>query len=189
MARSFRPEPENELGRLFQEFRYTAYRLETLQRYDVPAERAGFARFLAGDTADERSIVGGWIERVVSRAVQAGKRMQRVHVVELPLTDYLRFEFAWGYRHSVRAGEDVRILPVAAGEWPEHLPRNLDYWLFDSCHLVRMHYRDDGSFAGAERIQDPVDIVQAGHLRDVALHSAVRFEEYASRETSPSQPR
>jgi hypothetical protein len=43
-------------------------------------------------------------------ARQAGKVMQRVHLITEPPTDYLRFELAF-YRGSVLAGEDIRILP------------------------------------------------------------------------------
>ena len=39
----------------------------------------------------------------------ADRRWRRVHVVELPLSDYLRYECEWGYTDNAAHGEDVRI--------------------------------------------------------------------------------
>ncbi|WP_067800178.1 DUF6879 family protein [Actinomadura formosensis] len=147
-------------------FRYTAYRLEALQRYDVSYEKEEFALFLAGQARGGFPGIADWIEGNVRPAKKAGKRMHRVHVVEEPLSDYVRFECAWSYEHTVPAGEDVRIIPVGRGEWPEGIPRR-DYWLFDSCRFVTMHYERDGAFAAAEIIDDPEEIVQANHWRGV----------------------
>ncbi|MEO3808431.1 DUF6879 family protein [Sphaerisporangium sp. B11E5] len=180
MRRDFKPLPGEELGRLFQSFRYTAYRLETLQEYRVPTEMEEFARFLDDENDGEgRSIVDPWIDRVVTPAKRAGKFMHRVHVVKTPLSDYLRFEFAWGYRHTVDAGENIKILAVEEGEWPVDLPVGYDYWLFDSSCLVAMHYENDGSYVGAELIEDPKRIIQANYLRDLAVNTAVSYENFA----------
>ena len=85
----------------------------------------------------------------------AGKLMRRVHVVEEPLSDYLRYEML-SYRPNAEAGEDVRILPVRPGEWPD-LPHH-DYWLFDSADLWLMNYDRDGHFLGAK------SVTAAGHV-------------------------
>jgi hypothetical protein len=74
----------------------------------------------------------------------------------------------------------VRIIPVRQGEWPEGLPR-YDYWLFDSCRLVTMHYEGDGAFRAAEIVDDPEKIVQANLWRDLAVSRAVPYREFAAR--------
>ncbi|MFG2049912.1 DUF6879 family protein [Micromonospora sp. NPDC048935] len=53
LTRSFTSLDDDEFNQLFRDFRYTAYRLETLQRYDVSYEQDEFARFLAGQTRGE----------------------------------------------------------------------------------------------------------------------------------------
>jgi hypothetical protein len=166
-------------NRHFHEFRYTAYRLESLQRYDVTYEREEFQRFLDGETRGEFPGIGEWVA-TVRRAVTAGKRMHRVHVVQEPLSDYVRFECGWAYEHTVAAGEDVRIIPVAAGSWPAGLPRH-DYWLFDSAVLIKMHYDRDGKFEVAEVADDPRDIVEANYWRDLAVAKATPYRHYAAR--------
>lgn len=166
---------EEEFDRFFEECRYTAFRLETLQTYDVGYEEEAFARFLAGGGTLTTESQKEW-ERLVS----AGRHFQRVHVVTEPLTDYVRFECAWAYRASVRAGEDVRVLPVAEGAWPEGVPQ-CDFWLFDSQHLVCMNYTTDGTMLTPELVTEPEEIVRANAVRDRALHLATAFTEYEKR--------
>ncbi|MER6573924.1 DUF6879 family protein [Streptomyces sp. NPDC001093] len=178
MGRKFYSLADEEFNRLFTEFKFTAYRLESLQRYDVSYEQDEFARFLSGEARGEFPGIAEWIDGTVAKAVAAGKVLSRVHVVELPLSDYVRFECAWAYEHTVEAGEDVRILPVSKQEWPSELPHH-DYWLFDSTQLVAMYYEEDGSFSAAEIIDDPQRIVEANYWRDAAQASAIPYREFA----------
>ena len=180
MGRVFTSLGDREFNRLFLEFQYTAYRLEVLQRYDVSYEEDEFSRFLAGESRGEFPGISEWINGTVAKAVAGGKRMHRVHVVEEPLSDYVRFECAWAYEHTVSAGEEVRIWPVPEGEWPAEIPR-YDYWLFDSSRLVAMHYEDDGRFASAEMVEDANQIVRANRWRDIAVESSMPYRGFASR--------
>jgi hypothetical protein len=93
---------------LFDWFTTRAFRLETLDQYAVGYEEEAMRRFLAGQPVDP-GFVAAWLEQLAI-ATSAGRQMQRVHVVTEPLSDYLRYEMD-GYRHSVAAGENVRILP------------------------------------------------------------------------------
>jgi hypothetical protein len=170
------PEPP-DFGDRFKTFRYTAYRLETLQSYDVPQEEESLAAFLAGDPVSFGPSKDGWTA-TIANAVAAKKSMRRVHVVEEPLSDYLRYEML-SYRPNVEAGEDVRILPVTPGRWP-NLPLD-DYWLFDSAELWLMDYDEDGHFTGVVPVTDAVEIVMANHWRDAALHAAVPYADYVRR--------
>jgi hypothetical protein len=179
VGRLFRSLDDPGFNRFFTEFRFTAYRLESLQYYDVSDERAEFELFLNGQERGEFPGIAQWIEGTVKPARRAGKHLHRVHVVEEPLSDYVRFECAWAYTHTVRAGEDVRLIPVPAGEWPPGLPHH-DYWLFDSSVLVVMHYQDDGAFEAAEIVDDPVQVVQANLWRDLAVSRSLSFESFAA---------
>ncbi|WP_026414038.1 DUF6879 family protein [Actinomadura oligospora] len=180
MGRIFHSLADPEFNRLFADFRFTAYRLESLQRYGVFYEEDEFALFMDGQERGEFPGIADWIEGTVRPAVRAGKRMHRVHVVEEPLSDYVRFECAWSYEHTVAAGEDVRIAPVYQGEWLDGLP-HYDYWLFDSRQLVTMHYEDDGTFTAAEIVEDPEQLVLANHWRDMAVASSMPYREFAAR--------
>lgn len=178
MSTTFTPLDGKEFGKLFRDFKYSAYRLETLQQYSVPNEMEAFARFKSGQPRGVFPGASEWLENTVKPAIQAGKHMHRVHVVEEPLSDYVRFECLWGYSYSDGIGEEIKILPVNLGEWPDELPR-LDYWLFDSSLMVRMNYDSDGAFESADLATDPAMIVKANLWRDAAVNRSISFSAFA----------
>lgn len=157
-------------------FKYSAYRLELLDEYDSPSARIRVARFLAGDP-DDAGVRAYW-DRVVGEARRAGKTMQRVHVITEPLTDYLRFELAF-YCGSVRAGEDIRILPgdLAAGL---DLP-GFDYWLLDGERVAVMYYGDRGIWLRTEIVTEPSFVADCCRWRDEALSRAVPLGDYMAK--------
>ena len=119
-----------------------------------------------------------WLDLLRETAAQ-GRRITRVRVVSLPLTDYSRFG-VWCAQFTGGAGEDIRYLErdvASALNLPHH-----DYWLFDSRLLLRMHFDDGDAFLGGEIIEDPVEIVQHNYWRDAAWHHAVRRDDFATQQ-------
>ena len=160
---------------IFDWFGQSAFRLETLDHYAMEYEEEAVQRFLAGEPRDT-SYIDGWLQRVRA-AVGGGRRVQRVHVVSEPLSDYLRFEIT-GYRLNVEAGEDVRILPrqaTAGLDLPDH-----DFWLFDDHQVVCMRYDGEGAFLGAEQIDDPGAAARYGAWREAALGAAIPYDRYVA---------
>src|SRR5690242_17822348 len=76
---------------LFTQFRHTAYRLESLQVYDVGYEIGPFRAFLAGQSRPRDESKNAWTE-MLRNSRRDGKIVQRVHLVGETLTDYLRYE-------------------------------------------------------------------------------------------------
>ena len=171
-----------EFDALFTSFRHTAYRLETLQIYDVSYEIEPYRAFLAGEPRPRDAAKNAWTAMLAHSAAD-GKIVQRVHLVNEPLTDYLRYELEWSYPPNVEAGEDIRILPIdsisAADLERSSIPG--DYWLFDSSDLWIMHYDDDGAFLCIEQVSEPEAIVTCAYWRDAALHRAIPYYEYMRR--------
>lgn len=158
----------------FDSFQREAFRLETLPTYNMTSERAEYEAFLAtGDLHIPED--DPWLIHV-RHFRSTGRWVGRVHVVTRPLSDYLRYEFAV-YRHTVQAGEDVRILDLT-GQPDPGLPTQ-DFWLFDEAAVVRMDYRSDGVQVGRELLEglDPALYVARKRL---ALKRAVAFEEYVT---------
>jgi hypothetical protein len=164
-----------EFLQLFENFQHTAFRFETLDRYAVPEEDEALRRFLAGEPPDP-SLFTSWFA-LVQAATAAGKPIQRVHLISEPLTDYLRYEFAY-YQHSTAAGEDVRVLPRARTEGLD-LP-DRDFWLFDSRLAALMRFDRDGHLHGVELTDEPQVVARCCYWRDVALHHATTFERYVA---------
>lgn len=180
-----------EFHRHFREFRYTAWRLETLQHYEVPYEAPGFAYFTEHGRLNSAAIavMREWADAVIAPAVADGKYIGRVHVIEMlqladtdstvmSFTDYINFEMK-EYEISKAAGEDVRILFTPAGKWPHNVwNRGHDFWLFDSSTLMEMHYHPDGSFDHAyvhNELTNPAAIVRANLCRDAAMAQSKPF--------------
>ncbi|WP_406023806.1 hypothetical protein OH802_28980 [Nocardioides sp. NBC_00850] len=168
-----------DLGSAFQNLTTSWFRLETLQAYDVEEEHESFAEFLRTGRLDSPGDVK-WRE-MISGHVDAGRSLQRVHVIEEPLTDYVRYEIA-EYVRNREAGEDIRLLPVPAGDWPEGLPQGTDFWLLDdgqsSQSAWAMAYDNEGRFLGVEEVQDPDLIDTYRRWRDTALGLSVPLNDY-----------
>ncbi|WP_030547094.1 DUF6879 family protein [Streptomyces albus] len=160
----------DEFGRLFEEFRRTAFRLETLSVYDVEDERDEYAAFLAGEPMPPEWSDNPWVRSMTD----LGKSVSRVHVLRSPLTDYLRYELS-AYPGNITAGEQIGIIDLAEKEvtgLPDH-----DFWLFDDERVYRMHYTSDGKFQGAEPL--PSDrLREYRRYRDIAQSHAVPFSDY-----------
>jgi hypothetical protein len=162
-------------GRLFSGIRSSWFRLETLQRYDVEYEREDLAAFLRGEPID--TTPGPW-QATLRDHVTSGRQLARVHVLEEPLSDYVRYELA-AYVPNVEAGEDVRVIAVRRGDWPEDVPRH-DFWLFDDERLWLMDYDPQGRFQATRRVDDPAAVDQHRRWRDAALAQSIPLADYAA---------
>lgn len=161
---------DSEVDELFATFDYTAFRLHVRDRYDVPRETESIQKFLAGEPKDldKELWFKPWMDMIREITAQ-GKRVERVRVVTVPLTDHSRYGL-WSARFNNEAGEDIRYLDRDhAGGFPSH-----DYW------LVKRNVDDvDDHFVSAEIIDDPAEVVRHNYWRDLAWHRAVRREDFA----------
>jgi len=76
-------------------FPQLGFRLELHPIYTMPGETDELRRFMAGQKPPP-DYHYGWLDTVAT-ARAAGKTMRRVRVVRRPLTDYIRYEFEWGF--------------------------------------------------------------------------------------------
>ncbi|AUY50671.1 DUF6879 family protein [Streptomyces sp. CB01881] len=162
------------LGEWLSQFSREAFRLETLDDYSQSGGVDAYRAFLAGEEQPEEYKTAGWV-KTVADATRAGKRMYRVHILSRPLTDYLRFELAWGYHRNMAAGEEFFILDTTSQENPT--PEASDFWLFDDETVVAMSYEDNGKYLGAEFLGGSrVDEFRA--CRDTVMAHSVPFAEW-----------
>jgi len=161
----------DEFGHLFSDFEQFAYRLETLPEYRIAGEVERRAKFAAGAPPEPSP----WV-KTVAAATAAGRTVQRVRLVP-ELTDYLRFEFTWGYPFSSEAGERISVLEPAQVTDVD-LPG--DYWLFDGKYVVLMHYDEEGGLTRRELIE--ADVETYVRSREVAQSRAVPWAEWWSRQ-------
>ncbi|MEU9172204.1 DUF6879 family protein [Streptomyces sp. NPDC048420] len=169
-------QPFASISHLFQDFKHTAWRLETRRGYASDRKNPKWPLFLAGEdigSAPDNS----WRENVRAQTAQ-GKRFERVRVVDEPLTQGQEFLLA-SAPSNITAGEDIRNLTRAQARelrLPDH-----DFWLFDSKIVARFAFDDDDTTLGVYVTEDPAEVLAACQARDAAWHFAVRTEEFARR--------
>ncbi|GGV03404.1 DUF6879 family protein [Streptomyces spectabilis] len=159
--------------RYFDAFEREAWRFEAQPTYTVPKEQANVARFLRGEAKPADHNVR-WHERVRGYVV-SGRYVGRVRVVRQPLTDYQRYQFAWGIPGNIAAGEDIRVLDVTRED--HGLPLSgRDWWMFDETRVAHLNFRPDGTQINREAYEG--DPAPYQHWKRTALERAVPFEEY-----------
>ena len=123
---------------LFTGFTVSAFRLELLQAYGSEVETDAYRSFASAE------FMRPWCE-LVSEHSARGRRMDRVHVVDLPLSPYVRFEISCAYVHSSRAGENILLVDRTALD--DDLRRRLshDFWLFDDRTVLVQKYDELGA--------------------------------------------
>lgn len=156
----------------FKEFKNEAFRLELLQQYIVPEEADMLRLFL--ETGElELPEDDEWLE-TIHNAKSRGASMKRVHVIEKPLSDYIRFELK-AYEYNQRAGEDIFLL-----DHDDYLALNLgelnDFWLFDDEFVLNMVYAEDGTFTRSEPVVQ--SIKKYIDVRDALLAVSVPLNQY-----------
>jgi hypothetical protein len=166
----------------FDTFRSTAFRLETLQHYDAPAEYERIAAFREGMPLPERSPrTSPWLRRVAETTAE-GKRWSRVRVVDRPLSEYVRFELVT-YVESQRAGEDIHV--TDRQEHPALEALRTDFWLFDvetsQPFAALMEYDQQGRYLGAEVTSAPEAVRACTATRDLALRHSAPLATYLAR--------
>jgi hypothetical protein len=166
-----------ELGTTLRTAKRSLFRLELQAAYDVPADGNDFQRFLAGESGPDMGRKQRWLDFLREQRTQ-GIYRHRVRALRTPLSEYDRYAAAWGYSYNVPAGDDTRILDVAAHPlqaWIDH-----DFWLIDDQIPVRMHYDETGQFTGAEVVESRLPTYRVA--RDVAWTFAEPFEQWWHRQ-------
>ncbi|MGH3547431.1 MAG: DUF6879 family protein [Pseudonocardiaceae bacterium] len=134
--------------RMFRLFAADAFRIETRDHYDVPAEAPAIAEF---EATGQILIYEGkqrWLDQLASHTA-AGRTIRRVHTVHASrLSSYLRWEFASQVATSVPAGEDIRIADL--DRHPE-LATDTDVWIFDDAVAVKMWQQTEDGVNGVAR--------------------------------------
>lgn len=141
----------------FDNFRKTAFRLETLPSYDVGDVGAEATRIRAIKEhlpVPERSVRSDpWLARIARTTLDsaAPKQWQRVRVVDEPLTEYQRIELVALVEAQAAGDENFLVSRAVVGDVP-------DMWLFDAgrrqAHAIVMDYDDDGHWLGCQLVTD-----------------------------------
>lgn len=163
----------------FRYFRHDAFRLEAQPVYTVDVEREAFDDYLRGEprAADAYGFYAEWLGKVRD-VTKAGRRIERVRILETPPTTYQAFELHMA-RYNLAAGETLRTITRAAAE-KAGLPARDDWWLFDSQAVAVMRFEADGTPLGGTILTDPAIVSRYCTWRDLAVHHSAPFTDRAA---------
>ncbi|MFI7707576.1 DUF6879 family protein [Nonomuraea sp. NPDC049480] len=174
-----------EFNACFDRFTTSVFRLEARQHYTVPDEDADMHLWQQGHPLPDRSVrTSPWLRRIAVTTA-AGKYWSRVHLVDLPLSPYLEFEFA-GYLENAAAGEEIRV--AIRRDHPEMAELQEDFWLFDGgtpdAYGLTMQYDDDGRYVGSDLVTDPDRLAEYQKAREMAWTAAMPLNAFMARSAS-----
>jgi len=167
------------LGRCFEVFTVSAFRLETLRAYAARGEEDRLRAFRRGLPLPERPArASRWLRRIAATTA-AGKSWHRVRVLDRPLSEHECYRLL-GYRESAEAGEVIRIADRSACPDLDTLAR--DFWLFDAGtakpFAALMNYDHAGEYLGAAVTAEPAVIMACVTARNLAHRCSVPLGVY-----------
>ncbi|MGH3854247.1 MAG: DUF6879 family protein [Pseudonocardiaceae bacterium] len=165
----------DDLRRIGGAAKQSAFRLETLPQYLVPQEAERLAMWNAGKLIPPRTPENSEMLARLQHDAARGFRRYRVHILDQPLTAYLRFEL-YLYLDSVEVGSEIYV--VDRDDHPDLTDLHEDFWLYDDEIAVRMIYDDEGHFMYPELVNN---IKPYREMRDTALRHSEPLTDYLAR--------
>jgi len=151
----------------FNSFQKSAFRVEILQRYNVDEEREAYEFFM------KNKKVPDWLwedwRDIVRQAESRWAIMQRVHLIQFPISSYVLFEME-AYKKNVEVWEEIFYLPSENCS----IEVNSDFWIFDDNVVLKMFYDEDGCFLKFEEMENAGSYLQ---IKNYLLKNKRNIEE------------
>ncbi|MFF1684446.1 MULTISPECIES: DUF6879 family protein [unclassified Streptomyces] len=160
-------------GRLFENFKHTAWRLETRERYTSDEGTSTYAEFLKG-VAPTWDLTTPWSTTIRAKTDQ-GARVERVRIVDSPATVGQRYLIAHAEKNAA-LGEDVRNIDRTYAD--EFQLGTEDFWIFDSRLVALLNFDEDDNLTDVELITEPGRVNRYAQLRDAAWHYAEPYQDF-----------
>jgi len=152
------------------------FRLEMLQNYSVEYEKENWRNFKLGKSPELNESMAEWCE-IVQSAKARNCAFERVRVIDLPISDYIKFECQWAYNYTIPAGENITVIENSE-ELKEFLQSTnltiLDFWLFSDNECYFMLYDLFGKFIGAAKNQKNIKEYVA--IKDKCLEKSIELK-------------
>ncbi|BFP50655.1 hypothetical protein SCMC78_04620 [Streptomyces sp. CMC78] len=160
-------------GKLFENFKHTAWRLETRRRYASDEVTDTYDQFLRGE-APVWDLDTPWA-RTIREKTAEGASVARVRIIDAPPTDGQRYLTAHAEKNEA-LGEVIRNLSRTQADALQ-LPLE-DFWLFDSRLVALLRFDGDDNLVDVELITEPAEVVRYAMARDAAWHHAVPYAQF-----------
>lgn len=151
----------------------SVFRVELLQSYAWPGEAHRLSEWRA--TGNITPDTGEQWDRLAAQ-VAAGIPNTLLHVIDLPLTDYLRYEFVAYQANNLRAGQDVRI--AVRDSHPALVDQTEEFALYDDVLVWFRYDHETGVKLGWERDDDRASIESCRQFRDLAMSQSMPLMQF-----------
>lgn len=157
----------------------SAFRLELLPSYKVDQEIEALKQFANGAKSPSPGFNQDWL-LLVGELVARKVKVQRVRLIDEPVSDYIKFEIGWGYSNNVRVGEEIKVISRDSFDLlAEPAPITKDFWLFDDEICVFLEYDFTGKFLGLNRLSgEAVNLYKQIKQTAVKLSLDIRETKY-----------
>lgn len=158
--------------KLWSEAKRDIFRLETLDRYVVDEEEEAFEKYKRGEKFYDKEFEG-WLKEI-KNTVDKSIAVRRVHIVSLPLSEYVRFEIEEGYTKTQKQGEGVFMIDRQKTEGSFE-----DFWMFDDKIVLPMIYDKDGRFLREGKpIEDESEVKNFVEIKNKLLSKSVPLNDF-----------
>lgn len=144
------------LGDLFSSFKKSAKRLELLQEYHIEGDEwDSFQKFINGEAVSPYPELAEWNEQI-SEWRKQGKTIERIRLLENPLSEYLKYEIFEAYVPGTIVGQKINFVSPKQLEKVVGKKKLKDFWIFDDKYVFEMDYDENHNYCGG-RIVDGVE--------------------------------
>ena len=165
---------------LWKSIKRSFFKLETLQTYATSLS-PGWEEFQRGDMEELRSrlreMLGGDPARPYQKLKDGRVKFQRVHIVQVPLSEYLWYEIE-SYRISTELGEEILfVTQKEANNIDVPVPLR-DFLMFDDETVILHNFTATGEFQGSELLEGEDEVGAYVQLKQALLERGVPLEEF-----------
>jgi hypothetical protein len=125
----------------------------------------------------DESFSADWCQMVKGH-IEAGRTMRRIHVVDLPLSDYMKFEIECCYALTGPAGEDIRLVDRKRLSTEIQKVTQEDFWMFDESTIMVNDYDKDGTLYQARITTDPKAVAYYQSVDQKTWNLGVPFKDF-----------
>lgn len=155
-------------------------RVEQFPVYNVPSDLEIFERYQRGERIRSGELLYEWYSRIANK-VEAGVRVDRIRVLDLPIPDYQRYEIDWGYAVGEKFGQATwairRELYESFCQQCSMIPA--DFWIFDQ-KPVLVEYTDDVNYVGTRTLETERDECKWQEFVDVLLGRVFALRDFCN---------
>jgi hypothetical protein len=164
---------------LWSEAKVEIFRLELLNIYSIDYEIGAFNKYKQGKPVDVFKEVSGfneWLSKA-EQTVKRGVSIVDIQVLDLPMSDYIKFGIKYGSLFAEQKGE--KFLFIERKNVSDLIKGFSDYWMFDSSTVMLMNYDSEGHLLSRSNpIKRYSEVSRYLELKDKLLHIGIPMQKF-----------